>query len=271
MKIACIGGGTGGFVFCNLDEAPRSRPRDRGVRAQSSRRDIRLGGRLLRPDGRQSESQRPDFGERDRRRICALGRHRSSYRWRMPSLLGARFHRHRPQAFARHPRRTARRSLASGSSMEPSAMPTRRVGRLRPVDRCRRHQQPSPRYARRGLRSRRSTSAPTNSSGSAPPRRSTPSPSLSSRPRPDGSGLTPIASRPIARPSSSNVRPSDLGRARLRHDGPGGVIDAVEQIFADTSRPAMAESNAAHLPRIGGLAQFSPDPLRAVERRQCQS
>ena len=48
--------------------------------------------------------------------------------------------------------------------------------------------------------------APTASPGSARPRRSTPSPSRSSRPRPAGSGRTPINSRPIARPSSSNAR-----------------------------------------------------------------
>src|SRR3546814_7275547 len=45
-------------VFRHIDEAARSAPRDRSVRAQPRRRHVRLGRRLLRPDGREPDGQR---------------------------------------------------------------------------------------------------------------------------------------------------------------------------------------------------------------------
>ena len=92
-----------------------------------------------------------------------------------------------------------------------------------------------------------STCAPTSSSGSARPRCSTPSPSPSRRPSTAGSGRTPIASRPTARPSSSNVRKrpgADFGFDRMDQ---AEAIAACEKLFAKYLDGHGCMSNAAHL------------------------
>ena len=207
MKIACIGGGPAGLYFAISMKLRDPRARDRDIRAQRAGRHLRLGRRLLRPDRREHHRATTRVSAQDhRRRVRALGRHRRPLPRRDDHLGRPRLHRHRPQAPARNPagpRARARRRAALRCRVR-SGRPE--VARLRSRHRLRRHQLALPRRAAAKRSELTSTSAPTSSCGSARRRCSTPSPSRSRRPSTAGSGRTPTASRPTARPSSSNVR-----------------------------------------------------------------
>ena len=129
MKIACIGGGPGGPLFRDLDEAARSRARDRGVRAQRARRDLRLGRGLLRPDGREHHRATIPVSAQDhRRRIRALGRYRRPFPRRDDHLGRATASSASAASACSKSCRTARASSASCCTSKPSAIPPIRSG-----------------------------------------------------------------------------------------------------------------------------------------------
>ena len=199
------------------------------------------------------------------RRVRPLGRHRRPFPRRVRHLVGPRLHRHRPQAPARNPagsrararRRAALRSRVrsgrprSGATTTWSSRPTAptRASATRTPTRS----------------ESTSTSAPTSSSGSARPRCSTPSPSPSRRPSTAGSGRTPTASRPTARPSSSNVRKRRGARSASTGWTSPRRSRVCEKLFAKYLDGHTLMSNAAHLRGLGGLAQLPPHQLRALE------
>ena len=120
--------------------------------------------------------------------------------------------------------------------------------RLRPRHRRRRRQQPHPRRAtpdafrRRRRRARQQVRLARHVA-----RCSTPSPSPSRRPSTAGSGRTPIASRPTARPSSSNGRETTWRGLGFDRMDQAEAIAACEQIFAKYLDGHPLMSNAAHL------------------------
>ena len=204
MKIACVGGGPSGALFRDLDEVARPGARNRGVRAQPAGSHLRLGRGLLRSDRRKHTGNDP-VSAAIIPRVRALGRHRRPLPRRDDHLGRARLHRHRPQAPARDPagpsagargRASLRCRMRSGRSQ---------VARLQPRHRLGRHQLGLPRRPPEAfgidvdVRANKFVWL-----GTA--RCSTPSPSPSRRPSTAGSGPTPTASRPTARPSSSSVR-----------------------------------------------------------------
>ena len=58
MRIACLGGGPAGLYFAISMKLRDPGARRRRLRAQPARRHVRLGRRLLRPDGRESDGER---------------------------------------------------------------------------------------------------------------------------------------------------------------------------------------------------------------------
>ena len=250
MKIACIGGGPAGLYFAISMKLRDPAHEIHVFERNAERRDLRLGRRLLRPDGREPHGQRPGVGQDHRRRVRPLGRHRRPHPRRMHPLVGPRLHRHRPQAAARDPADSARASWASSSTSssecDPDDSPTGPTGTW--------SSPPTASTAASATRYRRrisgstSTSAPTGSSGSARARRSTPSPSPSRRPRPGGSGPTPIASPTTARPSSSNARKrpgAALGFDRM--DQAETIARVREASSPNISTAHRCCRNAAHL------------------------
>ena len=100
MRIACLGGGPAGLYFAISMKLRDPAHEIDLYRAQPARRHVRLGRRLLRPDGRESDGQRSRVRRRDPGRIRPLGRYRGPHPRRDDPLLGPRLHRHRPQAAA---------------------------------------------------------------------------------------------------------------------------------------------------------------------------
>ena len=257
----------GGALFRHLDEAPRPGPRGRSVRAQPAWRDLGLGSRVLRSDGREPHRQRSVSRADHRRPNSPIGTISTSTSAAMHHLVGPRLHRHRSKAPARNPAPAAPASSGSRSTSKRSAIPPIPSGQDYDLV-----------IAADGVNSRfrdahgsasRSTStfAPTSSSGSARPGSSTPSPSPSKRPSRAGSGRTPIASRPIARPSSSNVRKTSgarSGSTRCRRP----TASPCARRFSRISRRPLARDQRRPPHRPGSLAQLPPDQVRQLERRE---
>ena len=205
MKIAVIGGGPAGLYFA-ISMKLRDASHDVHV-FERNREGETFGWGVVFSDQTVENlaANDPALGADHRRRIRPLGRHRGPHSRRDSALVRPRLHRHRPQAPARDPRRARprawrrtalrtrvrARSRALGRITTSSSAPTASTAAFATIMPTSSASIPKP--------------APTASPGSARPRRSTPSPSPSSRPRPGGSGPTPINSRPIARPSSSNA------------------------------------------------------------------
>ena len=249
MKIACIGGGPAGLYFAISMKLRDPAHEIDGVRAQRARRHLRLGRRLLRPDGRQPA--RPTtrrLGADHRRRVRALGRHRRPHSAARRITSGGHgfigIGRKRLLEHPAGPRARARRRAALRGRVRSRRS---EVARLRPRHRHRRRQLALPRRLRRRVRRRHRRARATSSSGSARARCSTPSPSPSRRPSTAGSRRTPTASRPTARPSSSNAprRPgaasASTGWTRPR------AIASCEKLFAKYLDGHRLQSNAAHL------------------------
>ena len=113
-----------GPLLRHFDEASRPAARGAHVRAQCRRRDLWLGRRLFRPDGRKPDGQRPRLRPHHRRRIRPLGRHRRPYPRSLHPLVGPRLHRHRPQAAARNPGRPRPRAWRRDPLRNANAIPT---------------------------------------------------------------------------------------------------------------------------------------------------
>ena len=96
MRVACIGGGTGGPLLRHLDEAARPLARGRRLRAQPRRRHLRLGRRPLRRGPRQPRRERPRLRRVDPRELRLLGRRRRRVQGRAHRLRRPRLLRHRP-------------------------------------------------------------------------------------------------------------------------------------------------------------------------------
>ena len=193
-RIVCLGGGPAGPVFRDpLQEGAAERP-DRGLRAQPSRRYVRLGRRLL----------GQDHGGFPRRRSAHPRRHR-----RAASIIGTTSTctcAARGSAAAATASAASRASACSTFLQERAAdlgvqqsfqhevngaADFRRRGSHR---RGRRRQQPAAQRGTPRCSSRTSTCASAASSGSGPSRGSPPSPSRSRTPSTAGFRFTRISS-----------------------------------------------------------------------------
>ena len=149
MKIACIGGGPAGLYFAismklrdpahEIDVFERNR----------AGRHLRLGRRLLRPDGRESARRTiPISAQIDRRRVRPLGRYRRPHPRRDDHARRATASSASAASGCSKSCRTARASSASRCTSRPNAIPTDpEWARLRPGHRLGRRQQPHPRRA----------------------------------------------------------------------------------------------------------------------------
>ena len=252
MKIACIGGGPAGLYFA-ISMKLRD-PRHEIEVFERNAPGVTFGWGVVFSDLTVDNITRNDpvSAETITARVRALGRYRRPLQRRDDHLGRARLHRHRPQAHARDP--AGPRARAWGRAALRCRMRSRRpeMARLRPGHRC--------------------PTAPTRVSATPRPEAfgididvraqqvrvarhakcSTPSPSRSRRPSTAGSGRTPTASRPIARPSSSNVRrrpgaaSASTGCRRTR------ASPACEKLFAKYLDGHSLQSNATHL--VGSAA-----------------
>ena len=206
--------GAGGADLRHLDEAARPVARHPSVRAQCRGRDVRLGRGLFRPDGRQSDRQRPASGEQIARE-CAhwddidIRVHGQSIVSSGHGFIGIGRKRLLEILTDRA------RALGVVIALRVRGRRQRRR-RLGPGHRRRRRQQPHPRCPRRSVRRQhRRARQPLHLARHAETVRR-----LHLRLRADrgraGSGPTPIASPTIARPSSSNARPRPGPRSASR-------------------------------------------------------
>ena len=205
----------GRALFRHLDEAARSAPRGRRVRAQP-RPTTRSAGASCCPTRRWTtwRANDPDQRRRDPRALRLLGRHRRPSTAACARVsAGHGFCGIGRKRLLQHPAGARPRARRRAALRDRDRQPPRPIARdydlVVASDGV--NSQVRSEYRRR-LQARHRHRASASSSGSARTRSSTtPSPSSSRRPSTAGSGRTPTSSTPTPRPSSSNAarRPGD--------------------------------------------------------------
>ena len=270
MKIACIGGGPAGLYF-----AISMKLRDASHEIEIFERNapgVTFGWGVVFSDQTVENLQRndPQSAGDHRGGVRALGRYRRPSPRRRRSPLAATASSASAASACSKSCRTRARELGVVASLRCRVRSRRsQVARLRPGHRLATAPTRASATPTQTRSASTSTCAPTSSCGSAHRKCSTLSPSRSKRPSTAGSGRTPIASRPTARPSSSNVRKRPGARFGFDRMSQDESIAACEKLFANyLDGHALAVQRVAPR-RLGGMAQFPPHQVRALVERQC--
>ena len=254
-----------GPVFRPADEAAGSLQRDRGGRAQSSLRHLRLGRGVLRRHDGQPARGRPRLGRDHRRRVQPLGRRRGAFQGPRRAQRRPCLHRHRPQEAAQHPagalragrREAGVRELRAG---RPGARPP---VRRRPGDRLRRPQQPRAHALRRDLPPRhRHAQVPLRVAGHEEGVRRLQLHLRAHRARLVRGARLSLPGRPVDL-HRRDAR-GDLEGGRHRPDEPGGRDRLLREAVRALARRQHLDEQRHSPARLGHLDPFSPRDLRAL-------